>query len=302
MSARTRVVLDASPSLGSLYAKAAGARLTALFPGSKTAGGALPEVEHHLEGLQVDAAKLIAYQRLMGDTVRDELPSVFVHGMVFPLAMSVMVREDFPLPLLGMVHLANQVTHLRPISPGATLWATARAVNLREHRAGTQLDLVVEAGEGADVVWRGVSTYLARGVWPGARPSAPAAPRPPRDNPERTASWRLAADTGRAYAAVLGDYNPIHLSAASARALGMNRTIAHGMYLAGRALASAAPHGVGYDWGIEFATPVFLPSSVDVAIRVGERETTFSGWGARSGKPHFSGSVAAHGKVPPAGD
>lgn len=301
MSAARRVVLEASPSLASLYAKAAGARLAALLPGGKPAGGALPEVEHHLEGLQVDAAKLVAYQRLMGDTVRDELPSVFVHGMVFPLAMSVMVRKDFPLPLLGMVHLANQVTHLRPISPGATLWATARAVNLREHRAGTQLDLVVEAGEGADMVWRGVSTYLARGVWPGARPSAPATPRPHRDNPERTASWRLAADTGRAYAAVLGDYNPIHLSAALARALGMKRAIAHGMYLAGRALASAAPHGVGYDWGIEFATPVFLPSSVDVAIRAGERETTFSGWGARSGKPHFSGSVTARQEVPAAG-
>ena len=302
MSARERVVLDAAPPLGALYAKAAASRLRALLPGGKAAGGTLPEIEHRLEALVADPARLVAYQRLMGDTVRDTLPSVFVHGMVFPVAMSVMVREDFPLPLLGMVHLANQVTHLRPISPGATLWATARAVNLREHRAGSQLDLVVEAGEGADVVWRGVSTYLARGVWPGARPSAPAAPRPPRDNPERTASWRLAADTGRAYAAVLGDYNPIHLSAASARALGMNRTIAHGMYLAGRALASAAPHGVGYDWGIEFATPVFLPSSVDVAIRVGERETTFSGWGARSGKPHFSGSGAAHGKVPPAGD
>ena len=80
MSAASRVVLEASPSLGSLYAKAAGARLTALFPGGKQDGGALPDVEHHLEVLEVDAAKLVAYQRLMGDTVRDTLPSVFVHG------------------------------------------------------------------------------------------------------------------------------------------------------------------------------------------------------------------------------
>ncbi|WP_411733910.1 MaoC family dehydratase [Paeniglutamicibacter sp.] len=293
MSARTKVVLDAAPSLASLYARAAGARLGALFPGGKPAGGALPEVEHHLDRLAVDAGKLVDYQRLMGDTVRDELPSVFVHGLVFPLAMSVMVREDFPLQLLGMVHLANKTTQLRPISPTAALSARAHAANLREHRAGTQLDLVVEVSEGAEVVWRGVSTYLARGVWPGSRPSAPAEPRAPFAIPGRTASWRLAADTGRAYAAVMGDYNPIHLSAASARALGMKRAIAHGMYLAGRALASAAPHGVGYDWKIEFATPAFLPSTVDVAFKVGEGGTTFSGWGARSGKPHFTGSITA---------
>ncbi|MBV1778567.1 MaoC family dehydratase [Paeniglutamicibacter sp. ABSL32-1] len=293
MSARTRVVLAAAPSLATLYARAAGARLTALFPGAKPAGGALPQVEHHLDGLRVDPGKLVDYQRMMGDTVRDELPSVFVHGMVFPLAMSVMVREDFPLPLLGMVHLANKATHVRPISPAATLSATAHAENLRGHRAGTQLDLVVEVGEGSEVVWRGVSTYLARGVWPGAGPGAPAEPHAAFAAPGRTASWKLAADTGRAYAAVLGDYNPIHLSAASARALGMKRAIAHGMYLAGRALAAAAPHGTGYDWEIEFATPVFLPSTVDVAFDVGAGRTTFSGWGARSGKPHFSGSITA---------
>ena len=298
MSADRRVVLEASPSLASLYARAAGARLGALLPGARPAGGVLPEVEHHLERLEIDAGKLVDYQRLMGDTVRDELPSVFVHGLAFPLAMSVMVRGDFPLPLLGMVHLANKVSHVRAIAPTAVLSATARAENLRAHRAGTQLDLVVEASEGGKVVWRGVSTYLARGIWPGTTPSAPAAPRPAPAFPGRTASWRLGADTGRAYAAVMGDYNPIHLSAASARALGMKRAIAHGMYLAGRALAAAAPHGTGYDWEIEFATPVFLPSAVDVAFTVDGGSTRFSGWGARTSKPHFSGSVTDRSGTP----
>jgi acyl dehydratase len=291
MSTRERVVLYAAPSLGALYAKAAGSRLRALLPGGKAEGGTLPDAEHHLEPLVADPARLVAYQRLMGDTVRDSLPSVFVHGMVFPVAMSVMVREDFPLPLLGMVHLSNRVNHLRPIPVSATLSATAWAANLREHRAGTQLDVVVEVSEGGEPVWRGVSTYLARGIWPGSRPGAPSEARAPFTVPGRTASWKLAADTGRAYAAVLGDYNPIHLSAASAKALGMKRAIAHGMYLAGRALSGSAPQGSGYDWEIEFATPVFLPSTVDVAYEDRGALMVFSGWGARSGKPHFSGSI-----------
>ncbi len=298
MSARERVVLDTAPSLGALYASAVGSRLRALLPGGKPAGGTLPEAEHRLESLAADPAKLVAYQRLMGDTVRDTLPSVFVHGMVFPLAMSVMVREDFPLPLLGMVHLSNRVNHLRPICASATLSATAWATDLREHRAGTQLEVHVEVAEGIEPVWRGVSTYLARGIWPGSRPGAPAEAREPFIIPGRTASWKLAADTGRAYAAVLGDYNPIHLSAASAKALGMKRAIAHGMYLAGRALAGAAPQGTGYDWEIEFATPVFLPSAVDVAFLERGDQTLFSGWGARSGKPHFSGSITTGAKAP----
>lgn len=291
MSARTRVVLDAAPSLGSLYAKATGARLRQMLPDAKREALDLPHVEHQLAHVSVDPAKLVAYQRLMGDTVRDTLPSVFVHGLVFPLAMSVMVRDDFPLPLLGMVHLSNTVNHVAPIPVDATLGAIAWAESMRGHRAGTAVDVIVEVTDGIRVLWRGVSTYLARGVWLGSKPGSQSEAREPFIAPARTGSWKLAADTGRAYAAVMGDYNPIHLSAFSAKALGLQRAIAHGMYMAGRALAGATPQGTGYDWEIEFATPAFLPSSVDVAFEDKADGMSFSGWGARSGKPHFSGSI-----------
>ena len=288
---RSTLELAEVPSLGSLYAKALGTQAKGLLPGRESPLLVLPRVEHRVAGVRVDRDHLVAYQRLMGDTVREELPSVFVHGLAFPVAMSVMVRGDFPLPLLGMVHLANSAEHLRPVSPAAELSVLAYAADLREHRAGTQLDLVAEVREGTELVWRGVSTYLARGVWPGPKPAGEPAPWDPFAAPTRTGAWVLPGNTGRAYAAVMGDYNPIHLWAPTAKALGMKRAIAHGMYLAGRALAGAAPHSAGYSWNIEFSTPVFLPSTVDVAFGDEERTTVFSGWGARSGKPHFAGSI-----------
>lgn len=293
MSMRATLDLGAAPSLGSLYAKGLGAGVKGWLPGRKSPQLVLPDVEHRVTALRPERDSLVAYQRLMGDTVREELPSVLVHGLAFPVAMSVMVRDDFPLPLLGMVHLSNAVEHLRPISPDATLDVSAHAENLREHRVGTQLEIVSEVREEGELIWRGTSTYLARGVWLGQKQASGAAVREPFVAPTRTGSWGLDAGTGRAYAAAMGDYNPIHLSALSAKALGMKRAIAHGMYLAGRALAGAAPHGAGYTWSVEFATPVFLPSSVDVAFTDSGNGTEFSGWGARSGKPHFTGVVTA---------
>ena len=121
MSVRSILEMTEVPSLGSLYAKALGEQAKGLLPGREKPLLALPGVEHRVARLRVDRDHLVAYQRLMGDTVREELPSVFVHGLAFPVAMSVMVRGDFPLPLLGMVHLANSVEHLRPISPAAEL-------------------------------------------------------------------------------------------------------------------------------------------------------------------------------------
>jgi acyl dehydratase len=179
----------------------------------------------------------------------------------------------------------------------------ARAENLRGHRAGTQLDLVTEvrgAGDSA-LRWRGVSTYLAKGAFlPGIdKPSSPPAQADFRP-PHPTALWQLGVDTGRAYAAVSGDFNPIHLSVLSAKALGMRRSIAHGMYLASRALADVgAAKGDAFRWDVGFEAPVFLPAAVALEISTvqdhdgGWQHSDYVGWNPRSGRKHFSGSVSA---------
>ena len=51
------------------------------------------------------------------------------------------------------------------------------------------------------------------------------------------AAWRLAAASGRAYARLSGDWNPIHLWRWSANLMGMKRPIIHGMHTLGRACA-----------------------------------------------------------------
>nr|WP_231366504.1 MaoC/PaaZ C-terminal domain-containing protein [Zhihengliuella flava] len=237
----------------------------------------------------------------MGDTVRDELPSVFVHGLAFPVAMSVMVRADFPLPLLGMVHLRNHVEHRRVIDPAESLSITAWAEGLDAHYAGLTVDVVAEVSAGDEVVWRGVSTYLAKGhqLDGVVRPDRPE--RPDWQPPAKTGLWRLGTDTGRQYARVLGDWNPIHLTAASAKMLGLKRHIVHGMYAAGRALTVAVPRvvsdGGGYDWDIDFVAPVFLPGTVQFSAATASPEAStgdtveFAGWKRGADRPHFVGSV-----------
>lgn len=278
------------PGLGPLYARGA---LGALKRVRSVGPDALPDTRLHVPSFGIDAERLVRYQRLMGDTLRDEVPSVFMHGTVFPLALSLMLRDGFPLPLLGMVHLSNRVEHRRVLRPSETFSATAWAQALRPHHAGATIELVVEAADAdGEVVWRGVSEYLAKGV---VVEGAPAPSRPERQDfhaPRTTARWRLGAGIGREYADVLGDYNPIHLSGLSAKALGFPRAIAHGMYLAGRALVATAPHGRGFAWEISFDAPVLLPGTVEFnATREGER-TEFVGWDAKKGRKHFSGSVA----------
>jgi hypothetical protein len=215
--------------------------------------------------------------------------------------MSVMGREDFPLPLLGMIHLENRVEYRIPVSYTDLLEVTAWAEGLAGHRAGTQVDLVVEVRHAGndDVAWRGVSVYLAKAVYlPGLDKFGVNGARNEFRPPLPTALWRLGSETGREYAAVSGDFNPIHLSSISARALGMRRSMAHGMYTASRALAEVGPQkGDSFSWNVKFEAPVFLPARVSVNItdsvdtQGGWERSEFVGWGASSGRRHFLGHV-----------
>ena len=342
---RRVLALAQSPGLGGLYARAglasgraavggpvrralggrpagSGPSATAGAPGS---AAALPAVEHRLGGVVPDPARLTAYQHLVGEPATDVLPAGFVHVLAFPVAIALIVRPDFPMPPLGIVHLANRVEQRSPLRVGEALDVRAWAQDLQPHRKGAQVELVAEvrrAGAPADAppAWRGVSTYLAPGVRvPGPAPDEPPAwrgvstylapgvrvPGPePEDGarpefvaPVPTGRWAFDAAAGRRYAAVSGDANPIHLHPLTARALGFPRAIAHGMLTAARALADVgARRGEAYAWDVEFASPVLLPSSPAVRVAAaGDGAWTVTAWDAARGRPHLTAEVRTLG-------
>lgn len=302
MSPGQPVILGEMPSLSKLYVNAAAGAARRRLLGSHP-GAALPATGHEVRGVHADVGQLTAYQHLVGETASDVLPAGFLHAMAFPVAMSIMNRDDFPLPLLGMIHLRNAVEQFRPVRFTEALDVSARAEALRAHRAGTQLDIVAEIRASGDdsILWRGVSTYLAKGAYlPGIDKASGGTPTQQFTAPDPTAIWQLGVDAGRAYAAVSGDFNPIHLSVLSAKALGLRRSIAHGMYLASRALADVgAAKGDSFRWDVAFEAPVFLPARVALDISTvqakgaGWVRSDYVGWNPRSGRKHFSGSVAS---------
>jgi acyl dehydratase len=233
-----------------------------------------------------------------------DVPSVLVHIAGFPAAMELMADPAFPLPLPGMVHLGNRVAHHAAVPAGTPLEVAASATRLEPHAAGTTVDLVVTVhgpagaegpeppGDAPQLLWEGTSTYLARGIHLKHHERPPKAARPDVPVPAVTARWSLDGATGRRYAALSGDYNPIHCSSLAARALGQKGAIAHGMYLAGRMLAGREPSGGGYAWRIDFAAPVPLPGTVLLNYAHPAPGTTeVRAWSGRSGKPHFTGSI-----------
>jgi acyl dehydratase len=256
----------------------------------KRAGSHVPAVEYRRDDHGLDVATLAAYQRLCGFAISSTVPSTFVHVQAFPMSTALMGAPDFPLPLLGLVHVHNRITQLRPIDAAETLELRVWADHLRDHPAGRQVDLEAEARVADETVWRGTSTYLHRTHPAAARGEHVDAPAPPPP----VAFWRLPADLGRRYARVSGDRNPIHVSKLAAKAFGFPTAIAHGMWLNARVLGAMEPRlPEAYTVDVAFKTPTFLPSGVAFAA-----ERTDDGWelgvrNARSGKPHLAATITA---------
>jgi acyl dehydratase len=285
--------LTSPPSLGPLYAKAG-------LLGQLHRGDSLPDSVYTLSDQRVDADHadyLVAYQKVCGFRVTDELPATYLHLLAFPVSVALMTESAFPFPLIGMVHVANSITVTRAVHSAETFSFTVRAANLRPHPAGRQLDLLAEATVDGETVWSSRSTYLRRGGAPKDAASGDRAAKPERgerSGPSGQVSVvRVPDDIGRRYAAISGDRNPIHLYALTAKLFGFPAAIAHGMWLKARTLAALEGRlPDSFTAEVAFKTPVLLPSTIGIAA-----EQVGTGWvldvrNVANGKPHLTGTVA----------
>lgn len=293
--------LSEAPRLGGSYARA----LLSAVPVVGGGGDEAPGHELALDGVTVDRGHLVAYDRVCGFRLSDALPATYVHVLAFPLALRLMTERDFPLPIVGLVHIENRIVQTRPVLASEELALRVRAERLRPHEKGTQIDLVGEASVGGEVVWTGVSTYLRRGGGSGsADGEAPAEGSPqaglgeppderPAPEPRVAATIKVPDDIGRRYAAVAGDRNPIHLSSLSAKLFGFPRAIAHGMWIKARTLALLEGRLDGpVDVQVRFKKPLLLPSKVNLASARDDGRFSLGVYNARDGSPHLTGTVA----------
>jgi acyl dehydratase len=289
--------LTAAPRLGTAYRRAVSGALRRGAPPAE-----LPNVELVLSDVTVDRNRLAEYDRVCGFTFSDALPGTYPHVLAFPLALALMSRPDFPLPLLGLVHVANRIEVLAPLRAADRFKVKVRAEDLRPHERGRQVDLVAEAAVDGRCVWRGRSTYLHRARRPDGRPTErPAVDTTPEDAepPPGNVVWRVPADIGRRYAAVSGDRNPIHTSRLAARAFGFRRAIAHGMWTKARCLAMVANRlPDAYTIEVAFKRPVLLPATVRAGAEPLPDGHHPDRWrlsvrDRRSGRPHLLGEITS---------
>jgi acyl dehydratase len=245
--------LNSEPGLSELYVRAATRR--------KITGTTLPD-----SGLRcwvdVDQKRLAAYRNVCGFTDNALLPPTYPHILAFALQMQLLTAKEFPFPLLGLIHLSNRIRVLRPMGGVGRVRVSVQVQNLQPHAKGATFDVVTTLDDQLGPLWEAESQMLCRGVKLEGEPVEDV--MTPSLTMTQAAQWKAPADIGRQYAKVSGDYNPIHLSAVSAKLFGFPTAIAHGLWNKARTLAALADHlpTANVEIAVQFRKPVRLPSEV----------------------------------------
>jgi acyl dehydratase len=242
--------------------------LRALFkrPAPTRAGPAVPQpVRHRLQ--RIDDGQVARYRAALGYT-GSHVPLTWYYLLAQRAHLAAMLGAPLPFRLAGIIHVDNalsagiQPLPGRPLELQTTVEVGAPAANGAVH-----VVLETRAAQDGRHVFACRSTYLAvrgRRGGPHHPPSADAALAP-------LAAWQLSPSSGRAYARLSGDWNPIHLWPWTARLMGLPTPIIHGMHTQGRVgaeLERAAGRPLAALDG-RFRAPVPLGSAVTLAADLG---------------------------------
>jgi acyl dehydratase len=256
-------------------------------------GGEIPDDVLTRTGVAVDRRRLAAYDRVCGFDLSDTLPPTYPHMLAFPMHLALMTDGRFPLPAIGLVHIADTITAHRLINAGEALSLRVWATPIEPHPRGRQFTIRTEARVGDEIVWEESSTNLKRGR--GDADATPPAEPPSADLLPASATWKLPGDLGRRYGAVSGDLNPIHVHPLTARLFGFPNAIAHGMWTKARCLAALGPQLRGrhpYTVSVAFKRPILLPARVEFAEQARADGIAFGVRDAQRQTPHLDGDVS----------
>lgn len=206
----------------------------------------------------------VAAYRAEFDWRGSRLPPTYLYLLAQRAQLATMLQPAFGYRVAGMVHVANTIEMVREPAPGTEVCV---ATHVREEPPSASgaifltFEVTFSDASGPFATCR--CRYLARRGRSGTS-SKSAANEPVPANWPAIAAWSLSSRSGRRYAGVSGDYNPIHLSRMSARLFGFKRPIIQGMHTVAKCASEIAWHTNRevMSVSVSFLKPVPLGSNV----------------------------------------
>jgi hypothetical protein len=254
----------------------------------------LPRMSVSLPQVQFDAGRQAAYREICGFPDSAAVPILYPQVHAIALQMHLLTQPQFPLPLVGLVHLKNHVRQERELGVDENFSVTTALMGHETTERGLEFAIQTDYKDGqGKVAWTSVATVLHRRKQKSSSRKPGSGSAGDGGTLSEYHAIEAPADIGRRYGRISGDMNPIHLYPFTAKLLGFERHIAHGMWSLARCCALLQPQlrTPPHELECQFRNPLFLPARA--ALRHGSVDggIAFSLIGRDSGKTHLLGTL-----------
>eukprot|EP00878_Enallax_costatus_P001490 GHUV01001641.1.p1 GENE.GHUV01001641.1~~GHUV01001641.1.p1 ORF type:complete len:327 (+),score=76.16 GHUV01001641.1:118-1098(+) len=223
-----------------------------------------------------DASRYAGFLKLVGCSgLPDQVPICYPFIESFRISMLAMSHRDFPFNVLGAVLARNTSTLYRKLAADEALTYSVSIDpnHVKNSKGDTEIAIVSTAADASgSKVWENSLTVIVinpkRQRGGGAKTAEATQESPKR---ELLAELSLPANAGRAFGALTGDRNPIHMHALTSQLFGFKKPIAHAMYIVSRLEAELAKKGYTIKsypavFETEFKRPTPLPNKLQATV------------------------------------
>lgn len=225
----------------------------------------LPLLRFRVQNITLDAVRIQRFNQTVHWRDNEAVHPGYLHTLAFPLQIKLMLHQQFPFSVIGLVHLYNHIEQYKVVL------------------ASDRIDITCEFGEitKSDIGWKfliashfyvnGVRVLSAQHQY--LKRNMSAIRTKLIEYTESTSllsdqqQWALNSNLGRLYANCSGDYNPIHLYPLTAKLFGFKGHIVHGMWLKSRVISALFENnknivGKPFKCEVTFKKPLYLPNNV----------------------------------------
>ncbi len=254
----------------------------------------LPRLLGRIENITPDPDNLARYRDACGLENDGKLPVLYPHVLASPVYMHLLSRKEFPIPLIGSLHLRNHIIRHRPIDDREPLTLEVMTGEKRIVKQGIEFDFTILISSDGERLWESITTWLKKGNYGTANMQSPHADIiGPLHNGREHAESYIPKDIGKRFARITGDYNPIHISKFAASLFGLKRDVAHAMWVCADTIRQLPRHERRSPLRVDlaFKGPLFLDSRYLIKLKVKHNSLRFDTFCGDNPRPCIQGQI-----------
>jgi acyl dehydratase len=201
--------------------------------------------------------------------MNDSLPLTYLYLLAFPSQLGVMTSKQFPISVMGLVHLGNTLEFKAVMDIEKPVRMETSALIPTKEEGSLFPIFNVNFFQGTTLVATCSSNYIAKRKRKSEKKAdEEVLPEPEKRIPVHTENLTFTQSIAFKYARISGDFNPIHISPFLAKNFGFKSSIAHGWCSASRVFSIVEKYKkkdlkyITVNW----KTPILLPGDVKLEL------------------------------------